>query len=306
MDNRSIKSQLLSRLIYSNAIRVRHKESELPFWYTSGKPGAFYINVEKIAGESVSVKLDEINDILASDQSRHDMSTAITKLIVRLLDSEAEYAKAMHLLTNFYTSTGKKPNAISGGERRDWFFSIPIARQLGVPHVFLFKDGSTCTINSEGTSPSMNPGTNVIHVSDIVNTGSSYKRYWLPALARMDMLSRETYTVVIRGTEGLNLLKENNVSVVSPLTMDADAFHFAYEIGLINRFALDDVQLYLESPREWTRQLLKTSEEKILLHAQHLDDVQKERLSMFLRDDPYGLAEEFPRFFNHTVDSVRS
>ena len=39
---------------------------------------------------------------------------------------------------------GERPDdtIISGGESRDWIFSIPIAARLRVPHTMIYKDGS--------------------------------------------------------------------------------------------------------------------------------------------------------------------
>ena len=116
---------IIKRLIQTGGLLVRNGYNDLPFWYTSGRPGPFYVNTQN-------------NDI----------------------------------------------DVISGGERRDWFFSIPVSIELELPHIFLFKNGLATQCNPDGSiEKTLNiKRKRVLHVSDIINLASSYFKSWLPIL----------------------------------------------------------------------------------------------------------------------------
>ena len=64
---------------------------------------------------------------------------------------------------------------ISGGERRDWFFSILVAYLLGKPHITIYKDlttvVSTCDFEETTLVDSL-PDKNIFHVTDLLNISS--------------------------------------------------------------------------------------------------------------------------------------
>ena len=65
---------------------------------------------------------------------------------------------------------------ISGGERRDWFFSLVTAHLLKKPHITIFKD-MDAYIFSEGTSKKAGTieGARVLHIADLITGASSYE-----------------------------------------------------------------------------------------------------------------------------------
>ncbi|WP_035462311.1 hypothetical protein [Alicyclobacillus macrosporangiidus] len=302
MDANATQRLLLSRLVRSQAIRVRQTPGDLPFWYTSGKPGPFYINVERIAGDHVAGTLSRMNQILASTAEASQRAPQIHDLVLAAWQSDAGYQEAISLLSATFTRMfPDPPAAISGGERRDWFFSIPLAQTLGIPHVYLYKNGTAWSDRPSILQPGAEP-VRVVHVSDILNTGSSYVRNWLPALTAAGMTCEDTFTVAVRGQEGRNLLEARGVRVHTPLVMDESVFRDAAAEGLISPFALADVLQYFESPQAWTRHLLATCGEQILQREPELDAVQRSRLRTFVETDPYDLAAEFPAFFRRAKE----
>ncbi|SFU85829.1 hypothetical protein [Alicyclobacillus macrosporangiidus] len=297
MDANATQRQLLSLLVRSEAIRVRKTPIDLPFWYTSGKPGPFYIHVERLAGDHVAGTLSRINQVLASTAEASERSPQIREIVLSAYRSDAGYQEAISLLSAAFTRMFPDlPAAISGGERRDWFFSIPLAQTLSIPHVYLYKNGTVWPDQPSMLQPRAKP-VHVLHVADILNTGSSYVNHWLPALTAAGMTCEDTFTVAVRGQEGKNRLEERGVRVHTPLVMDESVFRDAEAEGLISSFALADVLQYFESPQAWTRQLLATCGEHILQREPELDTVQRSRLRTFVETDPYGLAAEFPAFF---------
>ncbi len=297
-----VRNRLLQRLIETEAIRVRRDPQDLPFWYTSGRPGPFYINVENLVGPSVGDILNRITALLATDVDRAAKATAIWAIISDELERDTRYQEAMTLLTDFYrTLETKIPTVISGGERRDWFFSLPLARALKLPHLFLFKDGGQQLVDADGRPlADLRKGTRVLHVSDIVNTSASYFRYWLPTLRALGAVCDETLTVAVRAAEGVNRLEDAGVRVLTPVQFDATVVREAFQLGLITSFARDEIVLYFDSPEQWTRQLLHETGASILNHFAALDDLKRKRACDFITEDPFKLAEEFSEFFQPT------
>jgi orotate phosphoribosyltransferase len=207
------------------------------------------------------------------------------------------------------TADGKplrRVGAISGGERRDWFFSIPFAHLLHLPHLFLFKNGQHYLREVPGQSPTTLAQQNVLHISDIVNTGASYERQWLPTLNNLQVHTPFTFAAVVRGNHGREVLAQRGLQLLSPLDLDQDFFQESQQQGLISQFAQRDISLYIESPLEWTRHLLQTTGTQLLTHLRQFSEVEKQRVAAFVTEDPLLLGDEFPEFFTHVRDVLGS
>ncbi|OFW82255.1 MAG: hypothetical protein A2201_05520 [Alicyclobacillus sp. RIFOXYA1_FULL_53_8] len=301
MENTSVRQRLLEQLVKTGAIRVRNDANDAPFWYTSGQPGPFYINVEKVAGQSAVVSmLEEINRILAAPDESADKAQQVWQLITEHLKNDQEYRDTIALMVDYYRSLRpNQPTLISGGERRDWFFSIPFAQMLGLPHLFLLKNGGHWLVDTNGHPLDFGVhGASVLHVADIVNTASSYFRYWIPTLKQLDVQFHETVTAAVRNQDGVQALEQAGVHVITPLDMNPAVFSEARTLGLISDFAFDEIKLYFESPQEWTRFLLRDSAAALLNGFPTLTAVDKARMLSFMTQDPRGLRHEYPDFFN--------
>jgi len=117
--------------------------------------------------------------------------------------------------------------AVSGGQRRDWVFSGPIAHKLAVPHIILFKDGRVryTTASSEDDDGKYKPGTVVgtdspssvsaVHVADMLTKGSSAydpnhtpPTGWIPMLRERGVTVDHYVTLVTRLQGGEEILAE--------------------------------------------------------------------------------------------------
>ncbi|MNI02435.1 hypothetical protein D3C73_553090 [compost metagenome] len=289
---------LLERLISTNGFSVRESSQDDAFWYTSGKPGPFYINTENIAGEyAIDGVLENITNILKNDLPRELQTKTILELINQLIENDHSYNNAMEALLDYYLSHSTyRPTIISGGERRDWFFSIPIAKKLKIPHIFLFKSGDYLVIDPKGAPIELVLSEQrVLHVADIINLASSYLNRWIPILKNVGAEFTETLSVAVRNHAGIANLQNNHISVVSPLIVDRPLFNEAFNLGLINKFAYDEIIHFYDSPNDWTRSFLSQSK---IADDNQLDAVTKERIKSFKNSDPYQLKSEFPWFFS--------
>ncbi|MBP1992940.1 hypothetical protein [Paenibacillus eucommiae] len=299
MSNKAATQVLLERLTETNGFSVRNSSEKDAYWYTSGKPGPFYINTENIAGEhAAEVILENITNLLKDNLSREHQAGAILDIINQAVDADQAYNASIDALLDYYKLNNTyKPTIISGGERRDWFFSIPIAKKLQVPHLFLFKSGDYHITDHEGKSIELElRDMSALHVADIINLASSYLKRWIPMLQNLGVAFTETLSVAVRSQEGIDNLRKNNVSVISPLIVDRPLFTEAYNLDLINEFAFNEIGQFYDSPKDWTRHFLAENNIEYS-QALNLDTAKKDRIEFFKSSDPYHLKSEFPLFF---------
>ena len=122
-----MENPIVSWLFETDAVRVCPEGQ--PFWYTSGKLGPFYINTQFLYGseEAANALLTVIEQACAGDKLRFygkvygeiEKQLAACPIYRQLIDLMTEAARKMDV------------DFVSGGERRDFFFSMPVARKLG-------------------------------------------------------------------------------------------------------------------------------------------------------------------------------
>ncbi|GBF75588.1 hypothetical protein PA598K_04006 [Paenibacillus sp. 598K] len=298
MNFNEVANSLLEQLIATKGLSFRKGKEDKAFWYTTNKPGPFYINTENIVGkQNAELLLEKITMILGENTSRTQQMKKVMSLINQVLESDHAYNHSINKLIEYYRSNSTyNPAVVSGGERRDWFFSIPIAQKLNLPHVYLFKSGEHLVTNQVGDLLDWNiEKQKVLHIADIINQASSYSSKWTPILRNLGADFKETLSVAVRNQKGVEVLNQSNINVISPLRVDRELFMEASNIGLINDFALNEINLFYESPIQWTRHYLNDFISGA--HQTKLTSLEKKRVDSFKKMDPYNLKEEFPDFF---------
>lgn len=256
MNVQDIKTRLVGQLFSTQAFQV--SPSEKPFWYTSGKMGPFYINTHflygsKAAAENLLIQIDACkgNPVVLTEMLEREVWTTYqeNEVFHQLCDDLAnQIAQTVDLSQVSY---------ISGGERRDWFFSIPCAKLLGLKHLTIFKDLSAV----EGFGTFLQPVTDLqgavcIHVADLITEASSYERAWIPAIARLNGKLPATFVVVDRRQGGMALLDRMGVAGYAMIAVDRELFDRAKEQELIDEGQYELLLGYLEQPDEAMKQFL--------------------------------------------------
>ncbi len=183
-----------------------------PVILTSGELGVYYINTEKILQDGGAWERE-----VGTTQEAYDYFVSQLRTEGREL-----FAEAVDILTRNVRRNIPRahpgfgfPNAISGGERRDWVFSMPVAFNLGLPHVTLYKQKTGTPdkieiINPNGGLERVSPqiektleGLNCVHIADLMTEGSSAYRFegcetlgWIPMLRERGAEIRDFYAVV--------------------------------------------------------------------------------------------------------------
>lgn len=141
-------SDIMSYLFKTNAIRFC--EENKPFWYTSGKIGPYFINTHFVYGsekEATSL-LSFIDEALSNKLT---LPEKVFKKVLKQYEENEVYHNVIESMKQYILENINilDVDYISGGERRDWFFSNILAYLLDKPHISIYKDLSTVVSDSK-------------------------------------------------------------------------------------------------------------------------------------------------------------
>jgi len=244
----NIKEKLVEGLFETNAIRVCPADN--PFWYTSGKIGPYYVNTHFLYGSEQ--KANELLSIIDNAKNnKQECSYIVFENAVKNYDEQAIYKTAIDALVESIKENAgiNEFDFISGGERRDWFFSLVAAHLLKKPHITIFKDMEAYIFNG-GTSKKAESikGARVLHIADIITGASSYERAWIPAIRRISGNIAYSFVIVDRLQGGAETLKKLGVVSHSLANIDEGVFRSAYEKKYINLDQYNLVCSYMKDP----------------------------------------------------------
>ena len=259
-ENKSEAKSILSYLYETHAFQVF--EDNKPFWYTSGKIGPYYINTHYLYGSKEKAEeLLECIDSLLVDKEK--LVTEINLMTYANYEKNEIFKDVIDRMVKTLESAVDVQNIdyISGGERRDWFFSIPLARCLKKKHITIFKDGTIIvfdgnngTIITDNTMEKLNmekmfnERSNIIHITDLVTEASSFDKYWVPILGNEGGKITKCLSVVDRKQGGAEKLLEHNIKLCSIFQIDVDFFKAAIGEGLINERQYKLLIDYIKNP----------------------------------------------------------
>lgn len=243
-------SDLVSYLFETNAIRFCAENK--PFWYTSGKIGPYFINTHFIYGseKDATELLSFIDECLADKLS---LPNKVFEKVLKQYQNNTIYRNVIDTMKDFIDKNinVSEIDYVSGGERRDWYFSIMLAYLLGKPHITIFKDlttvVSTCDFE-ESTEVTKLEGQRVLHIADLLNQASSFERAWIPAIRNLGSDIFWSAVIVDRMQGGDDLLKENRIESLSLIKVDTALFEKALELGIINENQLGMLKRFTADP----------------------------------------------------------
>ena len=247
---------IVSWLFETDAVRVCPEGQ--PFWYTSGKLGPFYINTQFLYGSEADANrlLGVIEGACAGDKLVFydtvwaDIASQLAScpIYAQLIDMLCDAAKALDV------------DFVSGGERRDFFFSMPVARKLGLGHLSIFKDLSSVYTDENGVSmPSDKAnlsGKRSVHIADLITVASSYVRAWIPAVEALGAKIAYSLAVVDRDQGGSQILADAGCPLTTLVTIKPELFETAKGMGRISDEQLALVLHFIEDPDQFMHDFL--------------------------------------------------
>lgn len=279
---------LIKWLFETDAIRVCPQNK--PFWYTSGTIGPYFINTHFLYGSE-----EKANKLLKLiDAEKENIFSCPVKVLGETLknyESDKIYKALMDQMADFIKSNINvdEIDYISGGERRDWFFSFVLAKLLDKPHITIYKDmTSVISIDDKVEEVNSLEGKNVLHIADLITEASSYERAWIPAISNKGGNLKWSVVVVDRKQGGEKVLSNYNVKSYSMVGIDVNLFKSVLRMGMISEKQFEMIEEYMKNPKESMAGFLKENPD-FLEQALKSDDKTKERAKLMLDKNPYGL-----------------
>ena len=258
----------------------------------SGKIGPYFINTHFVYGSE-----KDASGLLAFiDECLKDKASLPEKVFQKVLKQYNEneiYHNVIDTMKNYITQNIniEEIDYISGGERRDWFFSNMIAYLLDKPHISIYKDLSTIVSDSkfEKSETVTNlEGKKVLHIADLVTVASSYIRAWIPAIKNIGGQMCWSCVVVDRMQGGKEKIEAEGVKAFSLVNVDNTLFETAYKNKIINENQLEMLEKFFENPDETMKQFL-IKHPNFLENALHADEKTAKRAKLLVDGNLYGL-----------------
>ena len=283
-------SDIISYLFKTNAIKfcVENK----PFWYTSGKIGPYFINTHFIYGSEDDAKelLSYIDEQLADKMA---LPKNVFEKVLKQYNSNQIYKDVIDTMVSTIKENINldEIDYISGGERRDWFFSNIIAYLLDKPHISIYKDLNAVVSDSkfeETKTLDKIEGKKVLHIADLVTVASSYIRAWIPAIENFGTQMCWSCVVVDRMQGGTEKIAEKGISPLSLVKVDKSLFKKALDMGIINGAQQKMLNSFFEDPDETMRNFL-INNPKFLEDSLNADEKTAKRAQLLVDGNLYGI-----------------
>ncbi len=283
-------SNLISYLFKTNAFKVCPNNK--PFWYTSGKIGPYFINTHFLYGSEESA-VEFLSYIDMEKDNKLELPKKILDKTLTQYNSNEIYKEVIDEMVSFIKShiNINEIDYVSGGERRDWFFSNIVAYLLGKPHITVFKDLTTVvsTPDFEETvvKTDLN-GKKVLHVADLVTAASSYVRAWIPAVQSLGAEIVWSVVVVDRMQGGNDRLKSLGIDAYSLTQIAPNMFKTALDLGIISEEQSVLLNKFFEDPDGTMKKFLADHPE-FLENALKSDEKTIVRARLCIEGNLYGL-----------------
>lgn len=279
---------LLEALVKSEALRIA-PPGEV-FWYTSGTLGPYYVSTHYLFGGPEAAQ--GLLDFIDSDSGTADFHEKLSARVGEQFEKDAAFRNVIEsLVSNIQTRQGADQiDWVSGGERRDWFFSLPVAMTMGLPHLYIYKDGSTFLAdNGPLTAIDEFTGRNTAHIADLVTEASSYARAWIPAIRNRGGQMLISANVIDRAQGGMDVIDDAGVDGIALLRVDEKLFGDLLERGMIDGEQQAVLLDYLGDPAGAMKRFLQATPGFLEKALNSSDARTAERARLLVDQDPYGL-----------------
>ena len=283
-------SNIMSYLFETNAIRFC--EENKPFWYTSGKIGPYFINTHFVYGseKEATELLSYIDECL---KDKKTLPKNIFNKVLKQYNENSIYQNVINCMVEFIKNNIniEEIDYISGGERRDWFFSNIIAYILSKPHISIYKDLSVNISNNDFSENDVKTdlsGKNVLHIADLITVASSYIRAWIPAIKNLNANMKWSLSVVNRMQGGKEKIESENIKSFSLVNVDEELFEKAFEYKIINEKQLEMLRKFFKDPDNTMKTFLIDHPE-FIENALNSDEKTAQRARLLVDEDIYNL-----------------
>ncbi len=284
-------SDIMSYLFETKA--VKFCEENKPFFLTSGTISPYFVNTHFLYGnEKEATEFLSYIDTLLAD--RINLPKKIFDTVLAQYEKNEIFKYTIDTMIKAITENVNidEIDYISGGERRDWYFSNMIAYLLKKPHLTLFKDMEAFVSPYDFSSTEKITdiqGKTVLNTSDLVNVASNYVRSWIPAIKNLNGKLLWTCYVVDRKQGGTEVLEKEGIKTIPLALIDDTLFEKAFELGIINQGQLEMLKGFYKDPYETMRNFLINHPEFIENALNASDERTQKRVKILTEDNLYNL-----------------
>ena len=287
-----MSNNVMNYLFETNAFKIAPENK--PFWYTSGKIGPFFINAQFLYGsENDSKELLDFIDSELENTPKENIPKNIFEKVFNQYTNNSIFFEVINELKKYLEANINidEIDYVSGGERRDWYFSNILAHLLNKPHITIFKDLSMVKSSpdfAESTKEFSLQDKKVLHVADLLNQASSYIRAWIPAIEEKGGKIAWSAVMVDRLQGGTEKLEDAGIKSFSLLNIDNTLFEKALELGIINEAQLEMLKSFKQDPDGSMRQFL-IDNPNFLQDALNYDEKSAKRAKLCIDSNIYNL-----------------
>ena len=283
-------SDIMSYLFETKAIKFC--EENKPFFLTSGMISPYFVNTHFLYGsEAEATEFLSYIDTLLAD--RITLPQKVFDRVIKQYESNSIYKYTIDTMVQAIKDNVNvdEIDYISGGERRDWYFSNLIAYILKKPHLTLFKDMEAyvspydCSTTEKIADLT---GKKVLNASDLVTAASNYVRSWIPAIRNLNGELAWTCYVVDRKQGGTEVLEKENIKVIPLVAVDNSLFEKAYDLNVISKPQLEMLEGFTSDPYTTMRSFL-INHPDFLENALHSDEKTVKRAKLLIDGNLYNL-----------------
>lgn len=237
------------KLLFNNGAFILPGENKAFESYTSGTIGPYYVKSENVMRSG-------------TDYSR----------VIRDISSMVKEALGFRKNLDY---------VVSGGERRDWFFSSPTAIKLKKPHLAIRKDGIVMGPNVDGRY--------VVHVADLDKKGSSPRKLWVPTIRGMGGDIRHIFFYIECDEGGENEMEGMGLRSHNLVFLNGERWMYMLAQGMISQDTYEEVMEYRDNSSVWAKKVLE-SEKGLNQLLGMMNGVQEDRVKAEKIMDFYGLS----------------
>lgn len=270
-------------LFDTNSIKIA--PAEKPFWYTSGTIGPYFINTHFLyGGEEKAVEL--LNYINKTKDDRELFIPELTDRVITFYNTNDIFK---NVIDTFYEMIKDIPSFrdseyISGGERRDWFFSPIIAHLSSKKLLYIYKDLKTYDIN--GKIRDLN-NSSVAHICDLITKASSFQRAWIPAINNINGNIIFNASIVDRDEGGSKLFEKNNIDYFSAVKIDNTFLTSVLERNIINEKQFKYIKEFKNNSLNFGKSFIQ--KDPTFLKDSLNDDAVKSKAQRCINENPYNI-----------------
>jgi orotate phosphoribosyltransferase len=172
-----------------------------------------------------------------------------------VMKNGADYAGAIDDMTTavqtIFPAGFPEGLVIAGGETRDWIFSNPVAKQLGLPPVMIYKDGKTVGASMKGKP--------VLPIADLNNEGSSPRDLWAPAINAAGGVAKQILFYVDRMEAGVGVMKQLGLESYAAVPLNAHAWDYLMKMpnSGVSEGVYKQLMARMEDKDAWARKMLR-------------------------------------------------